>query len=98
MKSLWVNLPVNDLPKSIEFFKKLGFSNDPQMSNETSASMIIDKNIFIMLHTKPKFQEFAKKEIADSSKMMDSVIAISLDNKTEVDEIFQKAIKVIMLK
>ena len=93
MKTIYVNLPVNDLPKSIEFVKQLGFSIDPQMTSETNANVILEENIFVMLVTKPKFQEYAKKEIVDSTKMMESVIALSLDSKVEVDEVFQKAIK-----
>ncbi len=93
MKSIYVNLPVNDLPKSTDFVKELGFSIDPKMTRETNSNVIIEENIFVMLVTKPKFQEYAKKEIVDSTKMIESVIALSLGSKAEVDEVFQKAIK-----
>ena len=93
MKSIFINIPVNNLPKSIDFVKKLGFSIDPQMTSEENANVIIEENIYIMLVTKSKFQEYANKEIADSSKVMESVIALSFESKAEVDEVFKAAIK-----
>jgi len=46
-----------------------------------------------MLVTKSKFQEYANKEIADSSKVMECVIALSFESKAEVDKVFKAAIK-----
>jgi len=93
MKSIFINIPVNNLQKSIDFVKKLGFSIDPQMTSEENANVIIEENIYIMLVTKSKFQEYANKEIADSSKVMECVIALSFESKAEVDKVFKAAIK-----
>ena len=34
---MFVNLPVKDLPKSMEFFRQLGYTFNQQFSDETAA-------------------------------------------------------------
>lgn len=48
-RSIFVNLPVKDLDRSIEFFTSLGFEFNPEFTNEVAACMIISENIFNML-------------------------------------------------
>lgn len=89
---IFVNLPVKDLNKSMEFFTKLGFKNNPQFTDETAACMIISDDIYAMLLTHKKFKGFIKKEIADTSKNSEVILALSVDTKEKVDEMFDKAI------
>src|SRR5512132_3992848 len=58
---IFVNLAVNDLDRSKAFFKRLGFTLNPQFTDETAACMIIADDIYAMLLTHPKFKEFTKK-------------------------------------
>ena len=46
---IFVNLPVKDLNKTIEFFKKLGFKFNPQFTDENATCMIVNENIYVML-------------------------------------------------
>ncbi len=46
---IFVNLPVKDLKRSIEFFTKLGFAFNPQFTDETATCMIVSDDIFVML-------------------------------------------------
>ena len=41
-RNIFVNLPVNDLERSKAFFAVLGFSFNPQFTNEVGACMVID--------------------------------------------------------
>ena len=63
-KQIYVNLPVQDLKRSIAFFEGLGFSFNPQFTNDQGACMVVSDNIFVMLLVEPFFQTFVKKPIA----------------------------------
>jgi predicted lactoylglutathione lyase len=89
---IFVNLPVRDLNKSKEFFGKLGFSFNPQFTDETAASMVISDDIYAMLLTHKKFKEFTKKEIADATKTTEVLIALSMDSRDEVNAFVDKAL------
>lgn len=90
---IFVNLPVKDLNKSMDFFKEIGYSFNPQFTDETAASMVITEDIYAMLLTHPKFKEFTKKEIADATKTTEVLTALSTDSKDKVNELVDKAIK-----
>jgi predicted lactoylglutathione lyase len=89
---IFVNLPVKDLNKSIEFFTSLGYSFNPQFTNEQGASLVISDNIFFMLLTEPFFKSFIKKEIADATKVAETINCISVDSREAVDEMVRKAV------
>jgi predicted lactoylglutathione lyase len=89
---IFVNLPVKDLDKSMGFFKKLGFSFNPQFTDETAACMVISDDIYAMLLTHKKFKEFTKKEIADATKTTEVLIALSMDSRDKVDSFVDKAL------
>jgi len=88
---IFVNLPVKNLDKSIAFFKKLGYSFNPQFTDETATCMIISENIFAMLLTEKKFAEFTKKQIADAKSSTEVLIALDAESREKVDEIVRKA-------
>jgi uncharacterized protein len=90
-KQIFVNLPVKDLNKSIEFFTKLGFSFNPQFTNEEATCMIIAENIYAMLLVEKRFLDFTKKEIADATKTTEVLIAIDAESKEAVNEMVSKA-------
>ena len=89
---IFVNLPVKNLDMSMDFFKRLGFSFNPQFTDETAASMVISDDIFAMLLTEAKFKEFTNKEIADATKTTEVLIALSMDSRAEVDSFVDKAL------
>ena len=89
---IFVNLPVKNLGKSIEFFKSLGFNFNPQFTDETAACMVISEDIFAMLLTREKFKEFTPKEICDATKCTEVLVALSCESRPEVDEYVRKAI------
>jgi predicted lactoylglutathione lyase len=90
---IFVNLPVKDLNKSIEFFTKLGYTFNPQFTDETATCMIVSDDIYVMLLTEEKFKMFTKKEIADATKSTEAIICLSADSREKVDEMVSKALK-----
>jgi len=89
---IFVNLPVKDLPKSKDFFGKLGFSFNPQFTNDDGACLVIGENIFAMLLTEPFFKTFTKKDIADASKSTEAIIALDAQSRQQVDDMVNKAV------
>lgn len=90
VQKIFVNLPVKDLNKSMEFFSKLGFEFNPQFTTDTAASMVISETIYSMLLVEDHFKKFTKKEIADSSKTTEVLVALAVESKEEVDEMINK--------
>ena len=93
VKKIFVNLPVKDLDKTIEFFTKLGFKFNPQFTDKNATCMIIGENIFAMLLLEEFFKKFIKKEIADATIITEVINAITVNSKQEVDEMIDKAIE-----
>ena len=91
-RQIFVNLPVKDLNKSVEFFTKLGFTFNPQFTNEDATCMIVDENIFVMLLVEKFFQTFTPKEICDTSKSTEVLVSLSFESRAEVNEMVAKAI------
>ncbi len=89
---IFVNLPVKDLNKSKEFFTKIGFTINPQFTDETAACVVISDDIYAMILTHAKFKEFTKKEIADSTKTTEVLTCLSSESKDKVNEMVDKAI------
>lgn len=91
-RQIFVNLSVKDLNKSVEFFTKLDFTFNPQFTNENATCMIVDENIFVMLLVEKYFQTFTPKEICDTSKSTEVLVALSFVSRGEVDVMVAKAI------
>jgi predicted lactoylglutathione lyase len=91
-RKIFVNLPVNDLPKSKEFYGKLGFSFNQQFTDETAACMVISEDIYAMLLTHAKFKAFTPLPIADASKTSQVLLCLSCEGRGEVDDLIRKAV------
>lgn len=89
---VFLNLPVKDLNKSKEFFAKLGFTFNPQFTDQNAACMVISEDNYAMLLVESFFKTFTKKEIVDAMKSTEVLIALSAENKAKVDEILGKAL------
>jgi uncharacterized protein len=89
---IFVNLPVKNLDRSVEFFTKLGFGFNAQFTDETAACMIVSDDIFVMLLTEDKFKTFTPKEICDATKTTEVLVCLSSQSREEVDEMVRKAI------
>jgi uncharacterized protein len=92
-KKIFINLPVADLQKAMAFYTAIGFTNNPQFTDETAACMVLTEEIYVMLLTHPKFNEFTKKEIADTSRTVSVINSLSVDSSEEVNTVIGKAIE-----
>ena len=91
-RKIFVNLPIENMDRAQAFYKALGFSFNPQFTNEQGACCVISEEIYAMLLVKPFFQTFTKKAIADARKTTEVLVCLSCDSRAEVDELVRKAL------
>jgi predicted lactoylglutathione lyase len=91
---IFVNLPVKNLSRSMEFFTKLGFTFNPQFTDETAACMIVAEDVSVMLLTEGKFKNFTPKEICDATKSTEVLICLSSESREKVDEMVRNAVAI----
>ena len=72
-----MNLPVQDLDRSVAFFAKLGYGFDPQFTNKDAACLVVDESIYVMLLREDFFATFTPKKVADSTGSTETIIALS---------------------
>lgn len=91
-QQIFVNLSVKDLPKSKAFYEKLGYSFNPQFTNDVAACMVISDTIYVMLLTEPFFKNFTSKELVDAKKATEVLVCLSAESRSAVDDIVRKAV------
>jgi uncharacterized protein len=89
---IFVNLPVRDLNKSVEFFTKLGYQFNAQFTDETATCMIVGEHIFVMLLIHDKFKTFTPKAICDATKSTEVLVCLSAESRAKVNEMVGKAV------
>lgn len=89
-KAMFVNLPVENLKRSVEFFSGLGLEFNAQFTDESSTCMLLGENIFAMLVEKPKFSGFTKKQIA-APETVEAILSMSVGSAEEVSRLAEKA-------
>jgi uncharacterized protein len=90
-KQIYVNLPVKDLSKSMDFFKSLGYGFYPAFSNEQGAGMILGENLYAMLLPETFFQTFTPKPVSDATKQTEVLVCVSCESRAQVDVLVAKA-------
>jgi hypothetical protein len=89
---IYVNLPVRNLDRSIEFFTALGYTFNPQFTDKNATCMVVSDSIYVMLLVEPFFKTFTPKPIADARSATEVILAVSCESKGEVDEMVRKAV------
>ncbi len=89
---LFVNLPVGDLQRSIEFFEALGFAFNPQFTDASATCMLVGEDAYFMLLSRDRFKDFSKRPVGDPRTETNALFAISVGSREEVDEVVKKAV------
>ena len=89
---IFVNLPVRDLDASKAFFAALGYSFNPQFTDENAACMVISESIFVMLLVEPFFQTFTPQPLCDARRQTEVITCLSADSRKAVDGLVDKAL------
>ena len=91
-RKMFVNLPVRNLKRSIDFFTKLGFEFNPQFTDDKATCMIISDEAFVMLLVEDRFKDFTRKRICDTKTHTEGLFALSAASRAEVDEMVKTAV------
>ena len=91
-RNLYVNLPVKDLARSVDFFEALEFSFNPKFTDENAACLIINERTGVMLLTENFFAGFTNKPIADARASTETLLALSLDSRADVEAFMARAL------
>ncbi|MEU2113085.1 VOC family protein [Streptomyces sp. NPDC019507] len=89
---IFVNLPVKDLDASKAFWEAVGYTFNPQFTDETAACMVISDTIFAMLLTEARFKDFTKKDVADAATSTEVIVALSAESREKVDQLTDAAL------
>ena len=92
-RKLFVNLAVEDLDRSVEFFAKLGFEFEEAFTDATSTCMVIGEDAYAMLLLKSRFAEFANKQMCNQSTHAETILAISAETRESVDQLVDTALR-----
>lgn len=90
-RMIFVNVAVRDLPRSMEFFRALGFDYNMKFTDENAACMVLSEQGFVMLLTEPFFRRFTDREICDTGTHTEVLNALSCESRAEVDELMERA-------
>lgn len=91
-RKIFVNLPVRDLKRSMDFFSALGFTFNPQFTDDKAACMVLSDDGYVMLLREEFFKGFTKNAICDTSKSTEALFALSCDSREEVDQLVKTAV------
>lgn len=78
-RMIFVNLPVGNLDASINFYKSIGFENNPHFTDETAACMVWSEAIHVMLLTHAKWRTFTDRPIPPTGS---SEVALAVSHLT----------------
>lgn len=90
-QQIYVNLPVRDLVRSKAFFAAMGYSFNPQFTDDKAACMVVSDSIYVMLLTEPFFQGFTDKPVSDARRHTEVLLCLSCNSRDEVDALVKKA-------
>ena len=91
-RKVFVNLAVRDLRKSMDFFSKLGFTFNPKFTDENAACMVLSNEGYVMLLREPFFRSFTRRDLCDTSRQSEALIALSCESRDEVNAMVKTAL------
>lgn len=86
-RMMFVNLPVEDLQRSVGFFTDLGLKFDPRFTDDKAACLVLGDEGYVMLLTREFFRTFTGKEICDARSHTETILALSAESREDVDRL-----------
>lgn len=84
-KMIFVNLPVTDVAASTAFYAALGFTKEPNFSNEQASCMVWSEEIRVMLLAHDFYRTFTAKPVADAHATSQVLLCLSAESRDAVD-------------
>jgi predicted lactoylglutathione lyase len=76
---------VQDLDRSVRFYKAVGARKEPKFSNDQAAMMVLSDVIHVMLLKHNFYSSFTSKPIADAHQSSQVLLCLSADSPEAVD-------------
>lgn len=92
MKQIFINLPVEDLSRSMNFYSELGFTNYSLFTGENQVCMAWGESILLMLQSKEFFSSGNNKPLIDPKTGLTSSFTLPVESINELNEIVEKSI------
>jgi uncharacterized protein len=90
--AIFVNLPVSDVQRSSSFFTALGYTINPQFSDDSTACVVFSDTIYAMLLAEARFKDFTPKAVADARTATEAIICLGAASRADVDRIADAAL------
>ena len=91
-RMIFVNLPVRDLDRTKSFFGKLGFSFNPRFTDDKAACMVVSDVGYVMLIHEAFYRTFTTRELCDTTRQNEGLVALSCESRAEVDGLVDSAV------
>ena len=92
-RMIFVNLPVRDLDRAKTFFGKLGFSFNPRFTDDKAACMVVSDLGYVMLIHEAFYRTFTNRDLCDTSRQNEGLVALSCGSRGEVDGLVRTALE-----
>ena len=92
VRSVFINLPVDDLDRAQRFWTALGMAFDPTYGDGSAACLVLEENAFAMLLQRDRFADFVEGEVADAHRTTEVLVALSVATREEVDDLVARAV------
>ncbi|MBG9377686.1 glyoxalase/bleomycin resistance/extradiol dioxygenase family protein [Panacibacter sp. DH6] len=92
-RQIFINLAVKDVERSMAFYTAMGFTNNPQFSDESGKCMVWSDSIFVMILSHEKFATFATKPIADTKAALAALYSLSTDSVEAMNTIVEAGLQ-----
>lgn len=89
---IFVNIPVADVARARSFYEGLGFTINPQFSDEKSNCVVVSETIYLMTLHRDYFATFTAKPVGDAAHETSFLLALSQDDRAGVDAIVARAL------
>ena len=90
--SIFVNIPTTDLDRAKAFYEALGFTINPNFTDENAACVVLDDNVYFMVLTREYFGTFTDKQVIDPATQAQVSIALSRETREAVDDVLEKGL------
>ncbi|MEN9798654.1 MAG: hypothetical protein RL653_2350 [Pseudomonadota bacterium] len=90
-RKIFLNLPVKDLPRARMFYESIGFTNNPQFTDDSAACRVLSESVYVMLLTRERFAGFAPRPVADPLSATGALYALGCESREAVKALCETA-------
>lgn len=93
MKQVFINLPVEDVERSMNFYTQLGFTVNPVFTDDEQKCMVWSEQVYVMLMPRARFQSFSHKPLADTKNTASVYFTLRVESLERMNEIIETGLE-----